>query len=415
MALVTITQSEFLKGYGGTNYFVRSLKSQWERKGELSEKQLAALDKVIANETKKQQKGTTDMPAKTATKQAKALDEIPSVEIEEMPAMDFSEQSSLFSLEPMLEEASNSPAESKETPMLDHIEQHLSKIAASVVEQTMERANKQLAIVTAKMNAITVNKTVMHVRVGETAVKQLSTEAHELLPHLITCFKLGENILVKGPAGSGKTTLGHQLAEALGLGFGHLCLSAGVSETWLYGRQLPTGFVEGEFSKFYRNGGVFLLDEIDAADANLLLSINTALANSHLYNPILGEKIERHKDFHCIAAANTYGLGGDAQYTGRNRLDAATLDRFVTFDIEYNESLEKKLCPDAKLLKKLHSARKELNKRNAKQIISTRAIARIYKLVGAGFNEQEAIKTLTRSWPKGLAEEINLKQEAADF
>lgn len=37
--------------------------------------------------------------------------------------------------------------------------------------------------------------------------------------------------------------------------------------------------------EFYEEGGVFLLDEVDAADANVLLVINQALANGHLPVP----------------------------------------------------------------------------------------------------------------------------------
>jgi hypothetical protein len=50
--------------------------------------------------------------------------------------------------------------------------------------------------------------------------------------------------------------------------------------------------------------------------------------------------IERHKDFICIAAANTFGMGANRVYVGRNQLDAATLDRFVPFDWPVDEELE---------------------------------------------------------------------------
>ena len=103
------------------------------------------------------------------------------------------------------------------------------------------------------------------------------------------------NLLMVGPAGSGKTTLAKDVAEALGLDFGFISLSAGVTETHLFGRMLPQadgtwGYVESVFVRIYRNGGVFLLDELDAADANVMVSINAALANGVLCNPVTGEE-----------------------------------------------------------------------------------------------------------------------------
>jgi cobaltochelatase CobS len=91
----------------------------------------------------------------------------------------------------------------------------------------------------------------------------------------------------------------------------------------------------------YENGGVFLLDEIDAADANAMVAINAALANRVMANPN-GKVHVRHDKCFILAAANTWGRGGDHQYVGRNQLDAATLDRFVlsTIGVEYDLELE---------------------------------------------------------------------------
>ena len=47
------------------------------------------------------------------------------------------------------------------------------------------------------------------------------------------------NILMVGPSGCGKTILAKHIAEALGIDFGFLSLSAGVTETHLFGRILP--------------------------------------------------------------------------------------------------------------------------------------------------------------------------------
>lgn len=385
-------QESFLKGYNGSNAFVHSLKGHYEKKGSLSPKQIFFLQKTLERETKKTNTTQVKETVPMAKKQEERID-------------------SFFNLEPI--EEPREPTGAEPTPNLDHIEEMLAAIAGKVVSETISKANAKLDAVIAKAEKATLHaqKSVLHVRVNGGNVAKLSSEACEILPDMLLAAKLKENILLKGPAGSGKTTAAKQLAEALELPFGFLCLSAGVSETWLYGRQTPQGFSEGEFSKFYRNGGVFLLDEFDAADSNLLLSINTALANGHLYNPILGEKIERHENFICVAAANTFGLGGNGQYTGRNRLDAATLDRFTSFVMGYAERLEEKLV-GSELHRKLVDARKKLEERNAPQIISTRGMIRAKKLIDAGMTESKAfLVSFAQSWPQGLAKEIGLISE----
>ncbi len=133
--------------------------------------------------------------------------------------------------------------------------------------------------------------------------------------------------------------------------FAFISLSAGVTETHIFGRMLPQSdgswaYVESPFIRIYRNGGVFLFDEMDAADGNVMVSINAALANGILCNPVTGEVIERHPDTLIITAANTYGRGGDMVYVGRNALDGATLDRFCLSKmlVSYDTDLESDLA-----------------------------------------------------------------------
>ena len=47
--------------------------------------------------------------------------------------------------------------------------------------------------------------------------------------------------------------------------------------------------VISQFVQIYGDGGVFLFDEMDAADANLLLGVNAAIANNVFANPATGE------------------------------------------------------------------------------------------------------------------------------
>jgi cobaltochelatase CobS len=146
----------------------------------------------------------------------------------------------------------------------------------------------------------------------------------------------GFGALVFGPAGSGKTTLGVQVAKMLGLKF-HF--SGAVAKTYqLMGYNDAHGnYVTTEFRKAFEFGGLFLFDEVDASSPQVLLSVNAALANGFCDFP--NGKVMAHPHFRCLASANTNGNGANREYSGRNKLDAATLDRFANFVCDYDDSI----------------------------------------------------------------------------
>ena len=220
------------------------------------------------------------------------------------------------------------------------------------------------------------------------AVK-IESRVHGQFSELLALVAEGHrNLLMVGPAGSGKTTLAKDLAKGMDLPFGFISLSAGVTETHLFGRMLPQadgtwGYVESVFVRIYRNGGVFLLDELDAADANVMVSINAALANGCLCNPVTGEIVHRHERCYIIAAANTWGRGGDHQYVGRNALDAATLDRFIlsTLHVQYDAELEAEIVKATlseaqaeELIAWVAALRERITENRLRRIASTRLI-----------------------------------------
>lgn len=163
-------------------------------------------------------------------------------------------------------------------------------------------------------------------------------------PLVMLMTSLGEedrNIWLAGPAGSGKTTAARKLAEAMGLPFEF----NGAIDT----EYKLSGFVDANgrvistaFRRIWEFGGVYLFDECDASMAGALLAFNAALANGHAAFP--DGTIKRHQNCYIIAAANTWGFGGDANYVGRAKLDAAFLDRFVTLSWDYDQDLERKIA-----------------------------------------------------------------------
>lgn len=129
--------------------------------------------------------------------------------------------------------------------------------------------------------------------------------------------------------------------------------------------------VSTEFRKAYENGGLFLFDEIDASYPQAVLAFNAALANDYMDFP--DKRVQRHKDFYCIAAANTYGQGADRQYIGRNQLDAASLDRFVFLDWKYDENLERDLAGNEEWSNYVQKVRKLINLNKIRHVVSPRA------------------------------------------
>jgi hypothetical protein len=162
---------------------------------------------------------------------------------------------------------------------------------------------------------------------------------HERFPLLLQTLAVGLNVLLVGPAGTGKTTAARKAAEALGLGFSCLSVGPQTSKSDLLGFVDAGGtYRESLFVQAYRDGGVFLLDEIDAGNAGVLTVLNAALAGDVMATPI--GMVQRSPRFLTVAGANTYGQGASRQYVGRNQLDAATLDRFAVLDWPIDEGLE---------------------------------------------------------------------------
>lgn len=232
---------------------------------------------------------------------------------------------------------------------------------------------------------------------------------HERFEEALSLCALRINVLLIGPAGCGKTHLASQVAEALAFKFYFVSCSAGMSEAAFLGRLLPTGeggkfeYTPSPFVRAYEDGGVCLLDELDAADANLMLCVNSALANGHLAIPARTEKqvAARHKDFVCVAAANTFGTGSDRMYVGRNQLDEATLDRFRAGQIEmgYDEKLEKELCPDVNLRGILDQVRKHVMEKKLRRVVSTRFYELAYRKLKSGkFSQEQILHKLTLGW-----------------
>lgn len=136
-------------------------------------------------------------------------------------------------------------------------------------------------------------------------------------------------IALIGPSGTGKSTLCKQWADDQGMNFGFVPMTAGATPSWLVGAYTLEGYRTRSAMECYQNGGVFVFEEMDAADPNMLLVANNLIENEVFDNPVTGEQFTRHPDFIPVACMNTRGLGATATNTGRSRLDDATRNRFA--------------------------------------------------------------------------------------
>lgn len=244
-------------------------------------------------------------------------------------------------------------------------------------------------------------------------VKVTEEHTHKCLPDVLERVAAGVPVLLVGPSGSGKTHLARQIATSLKLPFSFNSMSEGVSEASLLGRMLPQedgtwAYQESPFVKAYRDGGVHLLDEIDAADPNLMVTVNAAIANGVLSLPFSGmPPIERHRDCVLIAAANTFGNGASRQYVGRNQLDAATVNRFTmgTVEMDYDQELERALAIATltldradRLLTWAWAVREAISRNKLSRILSTRNIEDAARLMKVGKSLNDVAAIYTQGW-----------------
>lgn len=200
---------------------------------------------------------------------------------------------------------------------------------------------------------------------------------HEEFETVLNFVLADEPVMLVGPAGTGKNVICKQIAKAMNLDF--YFSNAVTQEYKLTGFIDANGrFHETEFYKAFKDGGLFMLDEIDASIPEVLVILNAAIANRYFDFPT--GKIEAHENFRIVAAGNTYGKGASYEYVGRNQLDGASLDRFAQVRIDYSPVIEESLTKDRELLDFIHKLRNKFEDNGIQHIISYRSIKRLDKM-----------------------------------
>ncbi len=205
---------------------------------------------------------------------------------------------------------------------------------------------------------------------------------HNKYDEVKTLVKADIPVLLTGEKGSGKTTLAIQIAETLELEFFSMSMTRQTTLSHLLGFLSVNGeYVPSQLFKAAIDGGLYLLDEIDAADANVVLTLNT-IENGYISFPTGIVKL--HKDFRIMGTANPQNE--HEFYVGRSKLDAATLDRFDIVEIPRDDELEKTLV-DFDTHHRIELMRKVLKEANSSIKISMRDSMRYQKRKDLGIDK----------------------------
>lgn len=232
---------------------------------------------------------------------------------------------------------------------------------------------------------------------------------HKEFEKVLKLVNMNLPVMLTGGAGAGKNFMLEQVADALGFDFYY---TSTITQEYKL-----TGFIDGggkfhetEFYKAFTQGGVFMLDEIDASIPECLVILNGAIANGYFDFPT-GREFA-HENFRVACAGNTVGLGADLVYTGRNVLDGATLDRFVLVEIDYDPRIEENLCQDEELRKFLYDIRNSVKRNKINHIVGMRCFKYAYELLVNGFEKAFIIKSVIL---KGLQkDDINILKSSLD-
>jgi cobaltochelatase CobS len=241
---------------------------------------------------------------------------------------------------------------------------------------------------------------VTNVHLANGTTIKLDGVQHAKFGEVLKCVAERVPTYLVGPAGTGKSTIGENAAKALGLDFYSMSCSAQMTKTDLVGfMNANGGYTAGLMRAPFENGGVFVLDEVDNSNPNLLSTLNTALSNGHMSFP--DGPVKRHPDFVVIATANTTGHGATMEYVGRQALDMAFLDRFAYVEVGYDEAVEDAMLASVGDLDPatarswvvtVRKARENVAKAGLRHIVSPRATLNGARLLRQGADRSTVIR-----------------------
>lgn len=166
-------------------------------------------------------------------------------------------------------------------------------------------------------------------------------ETYSVMDVFLDAYAKGENILMTGPTGTGKTTLAQFVAKETNQPFVRIPLSKITVDDLLGHFEIVSGekggtemkWIDGLLTKGAKRGWVILLDEVNAAKPDVLFALHTLTDHDRkLYLLAKGDDaiIEGHDQMRLVAAMNE-----GEEYAGTNILNSAFLNRFTMIPVNY--------------------------------------------------------------------------------
>lgn len=182
---------------------------------------------------------------------------------------------------------------------------------------------------------------------------------------VIEDVRMGNNVMLIGPAGTGKTELAKTIAEILQKTMYVINCNQYTSPLEITGGQTIEGYQEGKLILAWGNknsekgyggeegvfkGGLLLLDELPKLEPNTAGILNDGLstAKSHRANKVIensrGDKFQLD-GFICIATGNIYPNKESVDYVANFKQDLSLLDRFSgsVYLLDIDEDSEKRM------------------------------------------------------------------------
>ncbi len=153
---------------------------------------------------------------------------------------------------------------------------------------------------------------------------------------LSKAYEAGLFVLIIGPKGTGKTSLVRDFAKSKGINLESINFSLRTRESHLIGTKTLTdgtvSFDEGVLIKSMREGSMLYLDEINSAEADVLLRLDEALDDRRqiALKESTGEVVKAKDNWFVIATINPL------THSGTKELPPQLLSRFpVRIRLEY--------------------------------------------------------------------------------
>jgi hypothetical protein len=191
----------------------------------------------------------------------------------------------------------------------------------------------------------------------------------------------GDNILIEGGAGSGKTISVQSYASARGFRYFNVSNNNGIDPSQLFGRWIPRSdghgytWQDGAVTLLVRYGGVLLLNEVNFLPAR----VSTVLFSLLDYRREIqllengGEVVKAHPNLLIVADMN-YG------YKGTQELNQAFSDRFnIKLEFPYDRVIENKVVGSKAILNLADQLREQYDKEEISSPISTRSLVSLVK------------------------------------